>query len=99
MFGPMHDHAGIDAAAEPRQPTLYERRVEALLSLLADSGEAELVEAHRRTMEALRQDMSEGAAWYDRRLQALRDALEELGILDRADIEAHLAGEEGGRGP
>ena len=49
-------------------------------------------------MEALRQDTSEGAAWYDRRLAALRAALEELGILDRADIEAHLAG-EGGRGP
>ncbi len=98
MFGPMHGPGEIDAAAEPRQPTLYERRVEALLSLLADSGEAELVEAHRRTMEALREDTSEGAAWYDRRLAALRAALEELGILDRADIEAHLAG-EGGRSP
>ncbi len=93
MFGPMHGPDEIDAAAEPRQPTLYERRVEALLSLLADSGEVELVEAHRRTIEALREDASEGAAWYDRRLAALRGALEELGILDRADIEAHLAGE------
>ena len=89
----MHGSAPNDAAAEPRQPTLYERRVEALLSLLADSGEAKLVEAHRRTMEALREDASEGGAWYDRRLAALRGALEELGILDRADIEAHLAGE------
>ena len=94
----MHSSAEIDAAAEPRQPTLYERRVEALLSLLADSGEAALVEAHRRTMEAMREDMSEGAAWYDRRLAALRQALEELGILDRADIEAHLA-REGEREP
>ena len=89
----MHGSAPNHAAAEPRQPTLYERRVEALLSLLADSGEAKLVEAHRRTMEALREDASEGAAWYDRRLAALRGALEELGILGRADIEAHLAGE------
>ena len=89
----MHGPVETRAAAEPRQPTLYERRVEALLSLLADSGEAELVEAHRRTMEALREDMSEGAAWYDRRLAALRQALEALGILDRAAIEAHLAGE------
>ena len=89
----MHGSAPNHAAAEPRQPTLYERRVEALLSLLADSGEAKLVEAHRRTMAALREDASEGAAWYDRRLAALRGALEELGILDRAEIEAHLAGE------
>ena len=89
----MHGPAETGAAAEPRQPTLYERRVEALLSLLADSGEAELVEAHRRTMAAMRDDASEGAAWYDRRLAALRESLEELGILDRADIEAHLAGE------
>ena len=94
MFAPMHGPAEIDAAATPRQPTLYERRVEALLSLLADSGEAALVEAHRRTMAALREDMSEGAAWYDRRLAALRQSLEELGILDRAAIEAHLAREE-----
>lgn len=89
----MHGPAETGAAAEPRQPTLYERRVEALLSLLADSGEAALVEAHRRTMAAMRGDASEGAAWYDRRLAALRESLEELGILDRADIEAHLAGE------
>lgn len=94
----MHDPAQSNAAAESRQPTLYERRVEALLSLLADSGEAQLVEAHRRTMEALREDTSEGAAWYDRRLAALRQSLEELGILDRAAIEAHLA-REGGREP
>ena len=94
----MHGPAKIDAAAEPRQPTLYERRVEALLSLLADSGEAALVEAHRRTMAALREDTSEGAAWYDRRLAALRQSLEELGILDRAAIEAHLA-REGERNP
>ncbi len=94
----MHGPAQSDAAAAPRQPTLYERRVEALLSLLADSGEAQLVEAHRRTMAALREDASEGAAWYDRRLAALRQSLEELGILDRAAIEAHLA-REGGREP
>jgi len=36
--GPMHGPAEIHEAAAPRQPTLYERRVEALLSLLADSG-------------------------------------------------------------
>jgi len=83
-----------DAAAEERRPTLYEQRVEALLSLLADSGEAALVEAHRRTMEALREDASEGAAWHDRRLAALRRELEALGILDRAAIEARLAGGE-----
>ena len=94
----MHESGDIAAVAEPRRPTLYERRVEALLSLLADSGEAELVEAHRRTMEALREDAAEGAAWYDRRLAALRQALEELGILDRAAIEAHLA-REGERTP
>ena len=93
MIAAMHGSAEIDAAATPRQPTLYERRVEALLSLLADSGEAELVEAHRRTMEALRDDASEGAAWYDRRLVALRRELESLNILDRADIEARLASE------
>ncbi len=91
MHGPVPD----DAAAEPRHPTLYERRVEALLSLLADSGEAKLVEAHRRTMEALREDASEGGAWHDRRLAALRRELEALEILDRADIEARLAGEGG----
>ena len=44
-------------------------------------------------MEALREDASEGAAWYDRRLAALRRELEALGILDRGDIEARLAGE------
>ncbi len=89
----MHGPAQSDVAAEPHRPTLYERRVEALLSLLADSGQAELAEAHRRTMAAMREDTSEGAAWYDRRLAALRQSLEELGILDRAAIEAHLAGE------
>ncbi len=83
-----------DAAAELRRPTLYEQRVEALLSLLADSGDSVLVEAHRRTMEALRDDASEGGAWYDRRLAALRRELEALDILDRADIEARLAGGE-----
>ena len=91
MLASMHGPPETGAAAAPRQPTLHEQRVEALLSLLADSGEAGLVEAHRRAMEALRGDASEGAAWYDRRLAALRSALEELGILDRADIEAHLA--------
>ena len=98
MLASMHDPVETGAAAEPRQPTLYERRVEALLSLLADSREARLVEAHRRTMEALREDASEGAAWYDRRLAALRRSLEELGILDPAAIEAHLA-REGERNP
>ncbi len=90
----MHDSVDMRAVGESRQPTLYERRVEAVLSLLADSGEAHLVEAHRRTMAAMREDISEGAAWYDRRLTALRLALEELGILDGAAIEARLAGEK-----
>lgn len=98
MLASMNGPVETGAAAEPREPTLYERRVEALLSLLADSGEARLVEAHRRTMEALREDASEGGAWYDRRLAALRQSLEELGILDRAAIEAHLA-REGERNP
>ena len=91
----MTDHSHEHAGQEARQPTLYERRVEALLSLLADSGEAQLVEAHRRTMETLRDDASEGAAWYDRRLLALRGVLEELGILDGVDIDARVAAEGG----
>lgn len=91
MIAAMHGPTDIDATPEPRPPTFYEQRVEALLSLLADSGEAKLVEAHRRVMEALREDASEGAAWYDRRLAALQRELESLEILDRADIEARLA--------
>ena len=89
MMEHSHEHAG----PETRQPTLYERRVEALLSLLADSGDRQFVEAHRRTMEALRDDASEGAAWYDRRLLALRGVLEELRILDGVDIDARVAAE------
>lgn len=89
----MTEHSHEQARPDAGQPTLYERRVEALLSLLADSGDGQFVEAHRRTMEALRDDASEGAAWYDRRLLALRGTLEELGILDGVDIDARVAAE------
>ena len=93
MLAPMTDRP------EGPAPTLHEQRVEALLSLLADSADARLVEAHRRAMAAMRDDRAEGAVWYDRRLAALRRALEAGGLLASGEVEARLAqfGAEGGK--
>lgn len=90
----VHDVGGDGAGPAPgaEHPlTLHEKRVDALLMLLAASGNPLTIDAHRRAIEELSTASYENTAYYDRWLLAIRRNIEALGIVGAGEIEAKLA--------
>ena len=92
--------AGAGPAPGGEHPlTLHEKRVDAMLMLLAASDDPLTIDAHRRAIEELSVETYENTAYYDRWLLAIRRNLEALGILDAGEIEARLAAHRGETDP
>jgi Nitrile hydratase beta subunit len=90
----VNDWGGGAAGAVDRHEhdlSLYEKRVDALLMLVANSGRQILVDSHRRAQEALSPEDYDRLAYYDRWIVALRQILVEAGVLSDVEIEAKLA--------
>ncbi|MSO77235.1 MAG: nitrile hydratase subunit beta [Alphaproteobacteria bacterium] len=90
----VNDWGGGTAGAVDRDEhdlSLYEKRVDALLMLVANSGRDIVVDSHRRAQEALSREDYDKFAYYDRWIVALRQNLVEAGVFSEAEVQAKLA--------
>ena len=88
------DIGGLPAGPIPtseHEPTLVERRIDAMMMLLRSKPRAFWVtDENRRTIESLTPEFYEGSAYYERWVTAMRALLIEKGVLEAAEIEAKL---------
>ncbi len=91
----VHDVGGLDLGPVDRHEhdlSFYEKRVDALVMLLARPGVVGLrVDALRRAIEGYAQSEYDGIAYYDRWIRAIRNLLVELEVLTPEEIEARMA--------
>lgn len=91
----MHDMGGLAAGPvikDEHDPSLAERRVDALMSLLMSPPlSAFNVDEMRRTIESLPREVYERHDYYERWLLTIESLLLEKGILTRSEIEARVA--------
>lgn len=74
------------------EPTLTERRIDAMMMLMRAKPRAFWgSDENRRTIESLTPEFYEGSGYYERWVAAMRSLMIEKGILDSDDIEAKLA--------
>jgi hypothetical protein len=88
----MHDLGGLPAGPLERDehdPSLAERRVDALMMLLMGHGIFN-VDEMRRTIESLPPDVYERHDYYERWLLTLERLLIEKGVLTAEEIESRL---------
>lgn len=92
---PVHDLGGEPAGPldlTPHDPTLLERRVDALMMVLrAPPHSLWTADENRRTIEGLPQEQYDGGAYYARWVFAMRRLLVEKGLLSEDEIEEKLA--------
>src|SRR5919204_5229747 len=89
----MHDLGGLPAGPierEEHDPSLAERRVDALMSLLMGRSIFN-VDEMRRTIESLPRDVYERHDYYERWLLTIERLLIEKGVLSQAEIDARVA--------
>ena len=90
----MHDLGGTPAGPIDRaehEPTLVERRIDAMMMLLRDPPRSFWkTDENRRTIEGLPPELYDGGAYYQRWVEAMRRLLVEKGVLTDAEIEARL---------
>ena len=73
------------------EPTLTERRIDAMMMLMRQKPRAFWgADENRRTIESLTPDFYERAQYYERWVVAMRRLLVEKGLLTEAEIEAKL---------
>ena len=91
----MHDMGGLPAGPvdkDGHDPSLAERRVDALMMLLMSPAHAVFnVDEMRRTIEGLPPDVYERHDYYERWLLTIERLLVEKGVLTPAEIEARMA--------
>jgi hypothetical protein len=91
----MHDMGGLPAGPvekDEHDPSLAERRVDALMSLLMSPAVAAFnVDEMRRTIESLPREVYERHDYYERWLLTIESLLVEKGLLTRAEIGARIA--------
>ena len=87
----IHDVGGLPGPPIDRQEhelTLYEKRVDALLMLLAGpKNSAFRVDALRRAIEDYAEQEYDNTAYYDRWMRAVRNLLLEQEILTKSEID------------
>jgi len=82
--------AGIIDAHE-HDPTLAERRIDAMMMLMRAKPRAFWgADENRRTIESLTPEFYEGSAYYERWVVVMRSLMIEKGLLTEAEIDAKL---------
>jgi hypothetical protein len=77
---------------DEHEPTLTERRIDAMMMLLrAKPRSFWVTDENRRTIESLEPKTYAEASYYERWVRAMRGLLIEKGVLSEAEIEAKLA--------
>jgi nitrile hydratase subunit beta len=96
----MHDLGGLPGdpiEREEHDPSLAERRVDALMVLLMARSVFN-VDEMRRTIESLPREVYERHDYYERWLLTIERLLVEKGVLNAAEIEARVAALEAADG-
>ncbi len=90
-----HDMGGDAAGPVDRhehEPTMTERRIDAIMQLLRKEPRAFWVtDENRRTIESLTPETYRDSSYYQKWCLAMRGLLIEKGVLSEAEIEAKLA--------
>jgi hypothetical protein len=77
--------------SEPHEPTMTERRIDAMMMLLRAKPRAFWVtDENRRTIEGLTPEFYRDSAYYERWVTVMRKLLVEKGVVEEAEIEAKL---------
>lgn len=98
QHGPMtrshHDMGGLPAGSVERVERDYEaweKRIDALMTLLIRDRKLMRVDELRRGIEALAPDVYDRLTYYERWIASIAAVLVEKGVLDRAALEARVA--------
>jgi hypothetical protein len=90
-----HDLGGLPAGpveADEHTPEPWEKRVDALVKVLADDRRRLLrTDEMRRAIESLEPDVYARLGYYERWISAVTMLMVEKGVLEQAEIEARVA--------
>jgi hypothetical protein len=91
----VHDIGGLPGGAIDRSEhelTLYEKRVDALMNLLAGpKRNAFKVDALRRVIEGYAEQEYDALPYYDKWVRAIRNLLIEQDVISRSELEVRIA--------
>ncbi len=78
--------------SDAHTPTLFERRVDAIFRLLVEPPcSLFTVDAQRRVMEGVPNDLYKGLSYYELWMESIRTLLIERGVVDEAEVDARFA--------
>ena len=89
-----HDLGGLAAGAvdiSEHDYDVWEKRIDALMSLLIQEERLMRVDELRRGIEALAPDAYANLSYYERWIASIAAILVEKGILDQAELDARVA--------
>ncbi len=89
----VHDVGGLDFGSVDMQEhdlALWERRVDAMLVLLANNRGAFKIDAMRRVIESYGEQQYDATTYYEKWCRALRNLLVEQGVISREEFAAKL---------
>ena len=90
----VHDLGGLDFGPIDRSehdPALWEKRVDAMLIVLATHKGAFTIDAMRRVIEDYGQQQYDATGYYDKWVRAIRNLLLEQEVVTRPELEAKIA--------
>lgn len=89
----VHDVGGLDFGTVDMQEhdlAFWERRVDAMIVLLATDKAAFKIDAMRRVIESYGEQQYDSTAYYEKWCRALRNLLVEQGVISREELAAQL---------
>ena len=89
----VHDVGGLDFGRVDMQEhdlALWERRVDAMLVILANNRSAFKVDAMRRVIESYGEQQYDATTYYEKWCRALRNLLVEQGVITREELTKQL---------
>ncbi len=97
----VHDRGGWPGAGaidtSEHQYSIWEKRTDAMMSLVMRQGRVFRVDEMRRAIESIPPERYESMTYYERWLAALESLLVEKGLLEAGEVDRKLA-ERGGHG-
>jgi len=89
-----HDMGGLSAGPVEVHEHVYdpwEKRIDALFSLLVQEKKLMRVDELRRGIESLAPDAYDSLTYYERWIASISKVLIEKGVLDQAEVDARMA--------
>ncbi len=90
----VHDVGGLDFGQVDMQEhdlAFWERRVDAMIVLLANNRSAFKIDAMRRVIESYGEQQYDATTYYEKWCRALRNLLVEQGIISREELATKIA--------